>query len=174
MLFRSTSDASKPVSTATSSALALKADLASPTFTGTVSGITKAMVGLGNCDNTSDANKPISTATQTALNAKADSLTTYTKTQVDTSLAAKADTLTTYSKTDVDTKLTSKVDSAYLTSNYYTSTQSDTQLALKANLASPAFTGTMTLNGTDVGASLLTYVDMSSVQTISGSKTFSG
>jgi len=43
---------------------------ASPTFTGTVSGITKTMVGLGNVDNTSDANKPISTATQTALDAK--------------------------------------------------------------------------------------------------------
>jgi hypothetical protein len=41
---------------------------ASPTFTGTVSGITAAMVGLGNVNNTSDANKPISTATQTALN----------------------------------------------------------------------------------------------------------
>jgi len=46
------------------------APLASPTFTGTVSGITKSMVGLGNVDNTSDANKPISTATQTALNLK--------------------------------------------------------------------------------------------------------
>ena len=42
---------------------------ASPTFTGTVSGITKAMVGLPNADNTTDANKPISTATQTALDA---------------------------------------------------------------------------------------------------------
>jgi hypothetical protein len=49
---------------------ALKAPLASPTFTGTVSGITKSMVGLGNVDNTSDANKPVSTATQTALDAK--------------------------------------------------------------------------------------------------------
>jgi hypothetical protein len=47
------------------------APLASPTFTGTVSGITKSMVGLGNVDNTSDLNKPISTATQTALNLKA-------------------------------------------------------------------------------------------------------
>jgi hypothetical protein len=47
------------------------APLASPTFTGTVSGITKSMVGLSNVDNTSDANKPISTATQTALNLKA-------------------------------------------------------------------------------------------------------
>lgn len=51
-------------------ALDLKAPLASPTFTGTVAGITKAMVGLGNADNTSDASKPVSTATQTALDAK--------------------------------------------------------------------------------------------------------
>ena len=42
-----TSDANKPVSTATQTALNLKANLASPSFTGTVSGITKAMVGLG-------------------------------------------------------------------------------------------------------------------------------
>ena len=48
-----------------------KAPLASPTFTGTVSGVTKTMVGLGNVDNTSDANKPVSTATQTALDLKA-------------------------------------------------------------------------------------------------------
>lgn len=43
----------------------------SPTFTGTVSGITKSMVGLSNVDNTTDAGKPVSTATQTALNLKA-------------------------------------------------------------------------------------------------------
>lgn len=48
------------------------APIANPTFTGTVNGITKAMVGLGNVDNTSDANKPVSTATQTALNLKAN------------------------------------------------------------------------------------------------------
>jgi hypothetical protein len=46
------------------------APLANPTFTGTVGGITKSMVGLGNVDNTSDVNKPISSATQTALNLK--------------------------------------------------------------------------------------------------------
>ncbi|MEO8111358.1 MAG: tail fiber domain-containing protein, partial [Ginsengibacter sp.] len=44
--------------------------LESPTFTGTVGGITKSMVGLGNVDNTSDINKPVSTTTQTALDAK--------------------------------------------------------------------------------------------------------
>tara|TARA_R110000764_G_scaffold195872_1_gene281103 strand:+ start:524 stop:2878 length:2355 start_codon:yes stop_codon:yes gene_type:complete len=48
-------------------ALALKASLASPTFTGTVGGIDKNMIGLSNLDNTSDADKPISTATQTAI-----------------------------------------------------------------------------------------------------------
>ena len=48
------------------------ATLANPQFTGTVQGITKTMVGLGNADNTSDINKPISTATQNALNLKTD------------------------------------------------------------------------------------------------------
>jgi hypothetical protein len=38
------------------------ASIINPSFTGTVSGINKSMVGLGNVDNTSDVNKPISTA----------------------------------------------------------------------------------------------------------------
>jgi hypothetical protein len=56
-------------------ALGTKAPIASPTFTGTVGGITKSMVGLANVDNTTDANKPVSTATQTALDLKLDSST---------------------------------------------------------------------------------------------------
>jgi hypothetical protein len=67
-----TTDANKPVSTATQTALDLKAPLADPTFTGTVSGVTKTHVGLGNVDNTADADKPVSSATQTALNLKAN------------------------------------------------------------------------------------------------------
>jgi hypothetical protein len=55
-----------------SSDLALKANIASPTFTGNVSGISATMVGLGNVTNTSDANKPVSTAQQTALDLKAN------------------------------------------------------------------------------------------------------
>lgn len=66
-----TADAAKPVSTAAQTALDLKAPLASPTFTGTVAGVTKAHVGLGNVDNTADTAKPVSTAAQTALDAKA-------------------------------------------------------------------------------------------------------
>jgi hypothetical protein len=48
-----------------------KAPISSPTFTGTVAGITKTMVGLPIVDNTTDAGKPVSTATQTALDLKA-------------------------------------------------------------------------------------------------------
>ena len=59
-------------------ALGTKAPIASPTFTGTVSGVTKTHVGLGNVDNTTDANKPISTATQTALDLKLASATAST------------------------------------------------------------------------------------------------
>ncbi len=111
-----TSDAAKPISTATQAALDLKANAAdvnaalalkatvaalqahmaitadttmlatkaaltdltnyapkaSPTFTGTVSGIDKSMVGLGSVDNTADAAKPVSAATQAALDLKAN------------------------------------------------------------------------------------------------------
>ena len=48
------------------------APLDSPHFTGTVSGVTAAMVGLDNVNNTSDSNKPVSTAQQAALNSKAN------------------------------------------------------------------------------------------------------
>jgi hypothetical protein len=51
--------------------IGLKAPINNPTFTGTVSGVTKSMVGLGNVDNTTDALKPVSTATQTELDLKA-------------------------------------------------------------------------------------------------------
>lgn len=66
--------------------LATYAPLASPTFTGTVAGINKTMVGLGNVDNTSDVAKPVSTLTQTALDLKLDiaDFETTTDTTLDT------------------------------------------------------------------------------------------
>jgi len=63
--------------TALQASLALKANLASPTFTGTVSGITAAMVGLGACDNVADTAKPVSTAQATAIALKANSSHTH-------------------------------------------------------------------------------------------------
>lgn len=74
-----TSDANKPVSTATQTALNSK----EPTLAGGTSAqyyrgdktwqtLDKTAVGLANVDNTSDTNKPISTAVQTALDLKVD------------------------------------------------------------------------------------------------------
>jgi len=57
-------------------AVGLFATKNNPTFTGTVTGVDKTAVGLGNVDNTSDINKPISTATQTALDLKLSALYT--------------------------------------------------------------------------------------------------
>ena len=102
---------------ASASDLDLKAPIASPTFTGTVSGITKSMVGLGSVDNTADADKPISTATQAALDTKVSTET------FSTTLATKANT------TDVNTALALKASAA--------------DLDLKAPIASPTFTGTV-------------------------------
>ena len=80
--------------TTTATAIGLKAPLASPTFTGTVSGITKTMVGLGSVDNTADTAKPVSTAQQTALDLKA-SLASPALTGTPTAPTATAGTNTT-------------------------------------------------------------------------------
>jgi len=76
-LVNNTDDANKPVSTATSTALAGKeptvtAGNASQYWRGDKSfqNLDKSAVGLSNVDNTADVSKPVSTATQTALNAK--------------------------------------------------------------------------------------------------------
>ena len=103
-----------------------------PVFTGTVTGIDKTMVGLGNVDNTSDANKPISTLTQNSLNLKAP-------------LASPAftGTVTGVSKSMVGL---GSVDNTSDT-NKPVSTLTQTALNAKAPLESPAFTGTMALTG---------------------------
>ena len=83
-----TSDANKPVSTATQTALNAKENTITAGTTAqyyrgdkSFQTLDKSAVGLANVDNTSDANKPISTATQTALNAKQNTITTGTTAQ---------------------------------------------------------------------------------------------
>lgn len=124
-----TSDASKPVSTAQATALALKANIASPTFTGTVSGITSTMVGLGSVDNTSDASKPVSTAQQVALNLKAN-------------IASPTFTGTVAGVTASMVGLGNVTNTS--DANKPVSTAQQTALDLKADLASPALTGNPT------------------------------
>lgn len=114
--------------TSTATLIGTKAPIANPTFTGTVGGITAAMVGLGNVNNTSDSAKPISTAQQTALDLKAP-IANPTFTGTIGGITASMVGLGNVSNTsDV---------------NKPVSTAQQTALDLKANLASPTFTGTL-------------------------------
>jgi len=85
--------------------LATKAPLASPTFTGTVSGVTKAHVGLGSVDNTSDSAKPVSTATQTALDSKASNTALANHEADTTNIHGIADTADLATKSYVDSSV---------------------------------------------------------------------
>jgi hypothetical protein len=126
--------------------IATKAPIASPTFTGTVSGVTKAMVGLSNVDNTADTAKPVSTAQQTALNAKVDvsvasSSTVYSKNSsgalsgLGYSTVPAAGILPVRTSTGDITVNTSPSASTDAVSKAYADT--------KAPIASPTFTGTV-------------------------------
>jgi hypothetical protein len=130
-----TADSAKPISTAQATEFATKADLASPTFTGTVGGITKAMVGLSAVDNTSDASKPVSTAQATALAGKENNIVAGTTAQY-----YRGDK--TWQTNDKASVGLSNVDNTS-DANKPVSTAQATALALKAPLASPTFTGTV-------------------------------
>jgi hypothetical protein len=115
-------------------ALDLKAPKADPTFTGTVTGVTKAHVGLGNVDNTADASKPVSTAQATAIaTAKSEAIADATS-QVNALLAGAPAALNT-----LDELAAALGDDANFASTV------TTNLAAKAPIASPTFTGTVTV-----------------------------
>ena len=106
-------------------------------LTGNVT-LTKSLLDLGNVENTSDANKPISSLTQSALNTKADIST------IQAALNTKANSL------DVTAALALKASSEDLlslrntvTANTASTTTNSNDIALKANIASPTFTGTV-------------------------------
>jgi hypothetical protein len=174
------------LTTTVNSALALKAPLDSPTFTGTVSGVTKAHVGLGSVDNTADADKPVSSATSTALGLKAPlasptftgavtipagasisgfaPLASPALTGTPTAPTAAAGTSTTQVATTafVGTAVANLVASApaaldtlnelatALGNDAAFSTTITNSIALKAPLASPTFTGTVTVSSSGV------------------------
>ena len=109
-------------------ALGLLAPIASPTFTGTVSGITKTMVGLGSADNTADTAKPVSTAQAAAI------------------ATAKSEVITEILGAGVPAALNTldELAAALGDDANYAATVT-TSLGLKAPLASPTFTGTVTV-----------------------------
>ena len=125
-----------------------KAPVNNPTFTGTVSGIDKTMVGLGSVDNTTDVDKPVSSATQTALNAKVNIADTSTmllnyRTGLNLKAPLASPTFTgTVSGIDKAMVGLGSVDNTTDASKPVSSA-TQTALALKAPLASPTFTGTV-------------------------------
>ncbi|HTG65950.1 MAG TPA: hypothetical protein VL859_06210, partial [Flavobacterium sp.] len=137
---------------AANTALNLKANLASPTFTGTVSGIDKTMVGLENVDNTTDASKPVSLATQTALNFKVDKVSGKGLSTEDYTTAEKtklaAITGTNTGDQDISGIAVNATKIGDLTS-LTTTAKSNLVAAVneiqagKASLVSPTFTGTV-------------------------------
>ena len=139
---------------------ALLAPLASPTFTGTVNGITAAMVGLGNVTNTSDASKPVSTAQQTALDLKAP-------------LASPTFTGTVAGITKAMVGLGSVDNTSDL--GKPVSTAQQTALALKAPLASPTFSGTVRLPAGTTTAAPMIFTSGTSLSTpVVGALEFDG
>jgi hypothetical protein len=144
-----------------------KAPIASPTFTGTVSGVTATHVGLGNVDNTSDANKPVSTATQTALDLKQDKVSGVSDTEIgylngvtsaiqtqldDKSTASKTETLSNKTINDPTIVIGAGLGNITITNTeigYLTGVTSNiqTQLDAKASLAGAEFTGNVEVDG---------------------------
>ncbi len=135
----------------------------------------KTNLQLQNVDNTSDLNKPLSTATQTALNTKVDKVTGKDLSTEDFTTAEKTKLASLGGSPDLSgyatiVNLNTKVDKATgkdLSTNDYTTAEktklaaisgvntgdqdlrlyaTNANLALKAPLASPNFTGIMSLN----------------------------
>ncbi|MDZ4329804.1 MAG: hypothetical protein U0945_04390, partial [Flavobacterium sp.] len=201
-----TSDANKPVSAATQTALDtkasnadldLKAPLESPTFTGTVSGVTALMVGLGDVDNTSDVNKPVSAATQTALDTKASNADLDLKAPLESPTftgTVSGVTAVMVGLGDVDNTSDANKPVSAATQTALDTKASNADLDLKAPLESPTFTvaplaptATAGISTTQIATTEFVtdaiatmsantstnFVDLTTNQTIAGTKVFS-
>jgi hypothetical protein len=147
-------------------AVNLKANIESPTFTGTVKGITKAMVGLANVDNTSDIDKPVSTATKTALDLKANAA------DVTTALDLKVDKVTGKALSTNDYTTAEKTKLAAITgtntgdqdlSALAVAADVNAALALKANTADVNTALALKANAANVASSLAAKADVVNV-----------
>jgi hypothetical protein len=127
--------------------------------TGTIS-ISATDLGLGNVQNTSDANKPVSSATQTELDKKVD--------KVD-GKGLSANDYTTTEKTKLAAITGTNTGDQDL-SGYAT----NVNLALKANTASPTFTGTVTTGAINTGALSSTSVTAPTYASTPRTLTYSG
>jgi hypothetical protein len=138
-----TSDADKPVSTATQTALDAKATItaldAHTNNTANPHSVTKAQVGLGNVQNLAPADMPVSTDTQTALDAKANASDTVNLTGNQTVAGVK-----TFSSSPI-------VPTATTNTQAVNKSQMDTADALKVNKAGDTMTGRLASQSTILG-----------------------
>jgi hypothetical protein len=133
------------------------APIESPTFTGTVSGVTKGHVGLGDVDNTSDVNKPVSTAQASAIaTAKSEAIADATS-QVNAVIASAPEALNT-----LDELAAALGDDANFASTITTS------LSAKAPIDAPNFTGKVTVSADGISFSdkIQTKAGVASITTI--------
>lgn len=115
--------------------------------------VTKTQIGLGNADDTSDVNKPVSTAQQTALDLKQNT------SEKDATDGYAGLTLFKINFKNIANTFTSFFTNSNTEARTYNfqnrdgTIADDTDLALKAPINSPTFTGTVTVptpsNGTD-------------------------
>jgi hypothetical protein len=143
------SDAATTYETITN--VALKAPISNPTFTGTVSGITKAMVGLTNVNDTSDADKPISTLTQAALDLKGSQSDLDLKAPIASPSFSGIVDFTNATVTGINT-LPNQLDNSgkFLTTNGSSASWASVDLSLYATLISPVFAGTVSFANANV------------------------
>lgn len=159
---------SQAISTVTGlqTALDAKAPLASPAFTGTVTGITATMVGLGNVNNTSDAAKPVSTAqaaADTAVQAFAIQRANHTGSQLASTISDFAATVRSTVLTGVSvatSQVIAATDTVLQAFGYLQAqiTALTSTVAGKANITGQAFTGSITatnLSNTNTGDQFL-------------------
>ena len=122
------------VATAKTEAIAAAGTAADTKVSDAVAALTKSSVGLANVDNTSDANKPVSTAQASAIaTAKSEAIADATA-QVNAVIASAPAALNT-----LDELAAALGDDANFASTITTS------LSAKAPIASPTFTGTVTV-----------------------------
>lgn len=121
------------------------ATISNPTFTGTVSGVTKSHVGLGNVDNTSDLNKPISTSVSNALELKAPLNSPQFTGSIDFT-GVNVSGLTAVS--GLPDQLSN--DNKYLFTNGSSLSWQALDLSLYAPLSNPQFTGTVSFTNSNV------------------------
>lgn len=149
-----TSDANKPISTATKEALdTISGDLSDHIAdTDNPHEVTKSQIGLGNVDNTSDADKPISTATQDAIDEVSGTLTEHientenphgvTKAQVGLGNVNNTSDLNKPISTATQAALDLKANTAsvYTKAQTYSQTEIDTKLEAKLDVSAASST----------------------------------